>query len=102
MALAAGAGGEELGQEGEELEVGVDYGYALEEEVGEEGEEEDLPSTAHLSNLRVADLKVLLSARGLNVTGKKDDLIARLDASQGAAAGEEVGQGGEGVEEGQD
>ena len=31
-----------------------------------------------LSNLRVADLKVELSKRGLTQSGKKSDLIARL------------------------
>jgi hypothetical protein len=39
-----------------------------------------VPDTASLKKMRVADLKELLEARSLDSTGKKDDLVARLDA----------------------
>ena len=44
---------------------------------------EPLPDHAGLKKLRVADLKELLEARGLEATGRKDDLIARLEAARG-------------------
>lgn len=46
---------------------------------------DDLPDSASLKKLRVADLKELLEARGLDSTGKKDDLVARLDATRVAS-----------------
>ena len=39
-----------------------------------------LPEPAALKKLRVADLKGLLESRGMDSTGKKDDLVDRLAA----------------------
>ena len=41
-----------------------------------------LPTTKRLRRPHVGDLKVLLAASGMAVSGKKDDLIARLAASR--------------------
>jgi hypothetical protein len=48
----------------------------------EEEEEEDLPDLAALKKLRVADLKEILTARGLPTAGLKADLVQRLDESR--------------------
>ncbi len=47
---------------------------------------EELPNLDALKKLRVVDLKPLLRARGLDDKGKKDALVARLDATRGGAA----------------
>ena len=60
-----------------------------EEEEEKEEEEDNLPDLAALKKLKVVDLKEILTARGLSTTGKKDELIQRLDESRGAVAKEE-------------
>eukprot|EP00227_Mantoniella_beaufortii_P020844 CAMPEP_0197599672 /NCGR_PEP_ID=MMETSP1326-20131121/31857_1 /TAXON_ID=1155430 /ORGANISM="Genus nov. species nov., Strain RCC2288" /LENGTH=68 /DNA_ID=CAMNT_0043166681 /DNA_START=33 /DNA_END=235 /DNA_ORIENTATION=+ len=47
---------------------------------------DELPDTPGLKKLKVAELKELLEARGLDSAGKKDDLVVRLDASRMDAA----------------
>lgn len=46
-----------------------------EDDEEEEEEEDDLPEVAALKRLTVVKLKELLTARGLGIAGRKDDLI---------------------------
>ena len=86
---ATGDDSEEDAEEGddEEGEESDDDEAEAEEEEEEEEEEDDLPDVAALKKLTVAVLKDILTSRGLPTTGRKDDLIQRLDESRGAAAG---------------
>ena len=52
-------------------------------------DEEELPCWKDMNRLRIPELKVLLTARGLAASGNKDALVARLDASRGSGGEEE-------------
>ena len=55
--------------------------------VSETNEDDLLPEATALKRMTVANLKELLTARGLDTSGRKDDLIKRLEDSCVAAAG---------------
>ena len=50
----------------------------LQEEVEEESADESADDTPDYASMKVAELKELLKAAGKPVSGKKDELIARL------------------------
>ena len=80
--------GEEGESEDDEEGVEVNSDDEGEEDEGEEDEEEeddDLPDLDALKKLKVAELKEILTARGLSTAGLKADLIQRLDESRLAA-----------------
>lgn len=65
----------------------LDQDEEAEEEEGEE-EEEAEEEEEDFSKLNVAQLKSELKARGLSTSGKKTDLLARLQESGGDAMGQ--------------
>jgi hypothetical protein len=59
---------------------------AGEEDEAEEAEEETVDADADYDSLTVPELKELLKAQGLPVSGKKADLIERLASASGDEA----------------